>query len=134
MLGRGGTLLEGIRLQPLASFIGVDNAIKQLDSARSNICGRPIELMEGSATRLPLKMSSVDAIVCDLPFGIRHGNAVQNCVLYPRVLAEMKRVLKPQGIAVILSLDRKILNQAVHEDCDWFPISRSQIYLGNIKL
>jgi hypothetical protein len=47
-----------------------------------------------SAERLPLRDSTIDAIVCDLPFGLRCGNKEWNQRFYPQLLSEMYRVIR----------------------------------------
>eukprot|EP00752_Nemacystus_decipiens_P012903 g11421.t1 len=52
---------------------------------------------------LPLRDSSVDAMVVDMPFGKTCGTPRQNAKLYPLVMAEMARVLRPgSGRCVLL--------------------------------
>eukprot|EP00903_Cladosiphon_okamuranus_P006217 g6110.t2 len=52
---------------------------------------------------LPLRDSSVDAMVVDMPFGKTCGTPRQNAKLYPLVIAEMARVLRPgSGRCVLL--------------------------------
>ncbi|CAB1116958.1 unnamed protein product [Ectocarpus sp. CCAP 1310/34] len=54
------------------------------------------------AQSLPLRDGSVDAMVVDMPFGQSCGTPRQNARLYPLVMAEMARVLRPSGRAVLL--------------------------------
>ncbi|CAN0069756.1 unnamed protein product, partial [Ectocarpus sp. 13 AM-2016] len=54
------------------------------------------------AQSLPLRDGSVDAMVVDMPFGQSCGTPRQNAKLYPLVMAEMARVLRPSGRAVLL--------------------------------
>lgn len=54
------------------------------------------------AQSLPLRDGSVDAMVVDMPFGQSCGTPRQNARLYPLVMAEMARVVRPSGRAVLL--------------------------------
>ncbi|CAM9165123.1 unnamed protein product [Ectocarpus sp. 12 AP-2014] len=54
------------------------------------------------AQSLPLRDGSVDAMVVDMPFGQSCGTPRQNARLYPLVMAEIARVLRPSGRAVLL--------------------------------
>ncbi|CAM9255107.1 unnamed protein product [Ectocarpus sp. 12 AP-2014] len=54
------------------------------------------------AQSLPLRDGSVDAMVVDMPFGQSCGTPRQNAKLYPLVMAEMARVLRTSGRAVLL--------------------------------
>ena len=46
---------------------------------------------------MPLKSRSVDVIICDMPFGMKHGNYRINRKLYPLLFQEMLRVLSDDG-------------------------------------
>jgi tRNA G10 N-methylase Trm11 len=53
--------------------------------------------------RLPLGDQTVDRVLCNLPFGITYGAGEDLGWLYTRVFKEMRRVLKPQGMAIVLT-------------------------------
>lgn len=42
---------------------------------------------------LPLPSASVDAVVCDLPFGRKFGSKTDMAVKLPLILAEMERLV-----------------------------------------
>jgi SAM-dependent methyltransferase len=64
-----------------------------------------ISLLRADARDLPVRSGSVDAVLCDLPFGRQHGSPEGNVALYPAVLSEVMRVLRPAGRAVLLTDD-----------------------------
>jgi hypothetical protein len=63
-----------------------------------------------NAGKLPLRDGSVDCIASDLPFGRRCGNHRTNSNLYPALLSEFARVLRPakttRGLDGLLSDER----------------------------
>ena len=91
----------------------------------------PAEFVRWDAARLPLRASTVDVAVVDLPFGVRCGNTELNKKLYPAALAELARVLRPAqrvgcakqsagdgddgsgGRLVLMTLARRLLFQSV---------------------
>ena len=82
-----------------ASVVGLDPSTKMLEvaarkSQRAGLTG--IEFIAGDAEQLPHVDASFDRVT--IAFGIR------NVPDRPRALAEMKRVLKPGGLALILEL------------------------------
>jgi tRNA (guanine6-N2)-methyltransferase len=61
-----------------------------------------VAVEQWNAAKLPLDNSSVDAIVCDMPFGRSFGNSWRNKGQVPSVLKEWLRVLKPGSRCVLL--------------------------------
>ncbi|HEY6418679.1 MAG TPA: methyltransferase domain-containing protein [Candidatus Binataceae bacterium] len=111
--GAGTILIERAHLGRYAMLIGSDRDAGALAAARINIGPRyqPIRIENWDATRLPLAESSVDKIVTNLPWGMRYGSHGENRRLYPRWLAEFARVLKPGGLAVILTAEWRLMRE-----------------------
>ncbi len=98
--GTGGILLEGQILG--CRVIGSDMDRFMLAGCRQNLPGA--EVMCADATGLPLPDNSVDAVATDLPYG--HSvciRAESMNKLYNDSLAEIRRVLKPGGRAVVVT-------------------------------
>uniref|UniRef100_A0A3P8PSC1 Ribosomal RNA large subunit methyltransferase K/L-like methyltransferase domain-containing protein n=1 Tax=Astatotilapia calliptera TaxID=8154 RepID=A0A3P8PSC1_ASTCA len=65
-------------------------------------------ICSGNLCSLPIRTSSVDIIITDMPFGKRMGSKKKNWDLYPLCLREMARVCRPgSGKAVLLTQDKK---------------------------
>lgn len=98
--GTGGILLEGQLLG--CRVIGSDMDRFMLGGCRENLAGA--EVMCADATQLPLPDGAVDAVATDLPYGqsvcIRAESMNK---LYNGSLAEIRRVLKPEGRAVVVT-------------------------------
>lgn len=84
------------------------------------------DLMAWDACCLPIRSSSVDAIVSDLPFGQQCLSTNQLHGLLPLLVQEMARVLRPiTGRMVLLCgnhgtiLDELIRSNAKHDSCVW---------------
>jgi 23S rRNA G2445 N2-methylase RlmL len=60
---------------------------------------------------IPLADASVSKIVTNLPWGIRHGSHEANRRLYPRLIAEIKRLLRPGGVAVMLTSEMRLMSE-----------------------
>lgn len=89
-----------------ARVIGIDAQEKLVLGAHMNLEAYELDyiLMEGDACRIPLKDSTIDTVVTDPPYGrsaaILAGSLEE---LYSGALEEIHRVLKPGGIAVVVS-------------------------------
>ena len=113
MCGTGTVLIERAHLARYAMLLGGDADRDTLDAARENIGPRykPLELKQWDAAALPLDDASVDKIVSNLPWGIKHGSHSENRRLYPRLVAEFRRVLKPGGVMVLLSSEMRLMSE-----------------------
>ena len=102
--GTAGILVEAGLVG--ARVIGIDAQEKLVLGAHMNLEAYELDyiLMEGDACRVPLKNSTIDTVVTDPPYGrsaaILAGSLEE---LYSGALEEIHRVLKPGGIAVVVS-------------------------------
>ncbi len=79
------------------SFIGVDPSVGMLEVAKKKVDFA--EFIEGKAQKLPLESESVE--ILSISYGIR------NVVDRKEALSEFNRVLKPNGIVVILEFTKQ---------------------------
>ncbi len=118
MCGSGTILLERLAFGDAQSIRGADVAPEALRATRANLGkkGRQrVQLWLGDGEHLPARASSVNKIVCNLPFGHQIGTPAQIKRLYPTFLAEVARVLRPGGKAVLLSSEFDRLKDAIRQ-------------------
>ena len=110
--GAGTLLVERAHLGRYRLLIGCDRDQNALLAARENVGRRykPLELHRWDAMALPLPDSSIAKIVTNLPWGIRHGSHEDNRRLYPRILQEFNRLLRPGGKSVILTGETRLMS------------------------
>uniref|UniRef100_A0A8R1DH43 THUMP domain-containing protein n=1 Tax=Caenorhabditis japonica TaxID=281687 RepID=A0A8R1DH43_CAEJA len=122
MCGGGSIPIEGAMAWSDAFFVGGDHHELAMERCRQNW---PIdspanqsncEFVQWDATNLPFPDSSVDAIVTDLPFGKKIGSTTDNRLLYPRLIGEWKRVLKKGGRLVVMTHDKRSLENSILKD------------------
>ncbi|XP_053291670.1 THUMP domain-containing protein 2 isoform X1 [Pleuronectes platessa] len=106
MCGVGTILIEAAQEHRAAWFLGVDIDDRQLQKANENIefaeLRTRIQLLKASSMALPLPSGSVDALICDLPFGRKFGTKTNMAANLPVIVAEMERVLRVGGALVLL--------------------------------
>lgn len=126
-LAPGLTLLDpcgGVGTMPVldgllrgGSAISVDNHGDSVRLAQRNVASHGladrVQVLEASATSLPVEDGSIDRVVSDLPFGKRIGSNELNRTLYPAILREVERVLTPDGRCVLLSDDKRVFVESV---------------------
>jgi 23S rRNA G2445 N2-methylase RlmL len=113
--GIGTILIERAELGRYRMLLGGDHDIEALAAARTNVGPRykPIELREWDAVAMPLADHSVSAIVTNLPWGMKFGSHRDNRRLYPRLMAEFRRVIAPGGRIVMLTGERALMRELV---------------------
>ncbi|KAM6956640.1 THUMP domain-containing protein 2 [Aplochiton taeniatus] len=106
MCGVGTVLLEAAQEHQEAYFLGVDIDDRQVLRANENVAFAEltdrIHVVQASSLGLPLLSSSVDAVICDVPFGKKFGTKTNMAASLPRIVMEMERVLRVNGTLVLL--------------------------------
>ncbi|CAE7569581.1 unnamed protein product [Symbiodinium natans] len=100
-------------------------------------CTEPLSWKQSAWYQLEawLASASVDAVVCDLPFGKQYGSEADNVELYPAALAEFCRVLRPgTGRAVLLTNQANAVRLAeAFADGPWQVLCRRKVLLGHME-
>eukprot|EP00911_Craspedida_sp_UC1_P002797 UC1_evm3s2046 len=106
MCGRGALVTEAAAVWSEAVYLAADSSNSQVYRANANIAQaglrNRVHLLRADATDLPLPAAFLDRVICDMPFGLKFGSLETVRALYPRALAELTRVLKVGGRAVLL--------------------------------
>ena len=112
MCGAGTILRERADTGRGRRIIGGDLDADAVDAARTN-AGRSALVVRWDANRLPLPDRSVDAVICNPPYGRRIGEIRGLDRLYARSTREMARVLRPDGRCVLLTGEPDTLFRAL---------------------
>lgn len=96
--GTGDQVISMMRAGGIGSAVGMDMSTQMLAIGREKVeaagLSSVISMEAGDATALPFEDASFDAVT--ISFGIR------NVVHFDKALAEMRRILRPGGRAIIL--------------------------------
>jgi SAM-dependent methyltransferase len=113
--GAGTILSEWLSVFPQAQAIGYDISEKAIQRSQSNldIFKTRCQVRVADMRHLPLKDSSVDFIVCNLPFGVRVKHESSNRALYASFVAEASRILRSGGWLVTYTADRQAIESAL---------------------
>lgn len=115
--GSGTLLIERLLLGPAQQAIGCDTSPEALDAARQNVAAAGltanVRLERWDATSLPLPSASVNLMLADLPFGQLIGSHHENQHLYPALMAAAARVTVPNGRAVVISHEVRLLERVL---------------------
>uniref|UniRef100_A0A8C1D015 THUMP domain containing 3 n=1 Tax=Cyprinus carpio carpio TaxID=630221 RepID=A0A8C1D015_CYPCA len=146
MCGTGAIPLEGVMEWQNSFFLAGDNNGTAVSRSRSNIkhilkrthggsfSGLPLDIVQWDLCNLPMRSSSVDIIITDMPFGKRMGSKKKNWELYPLCLREMARVCKPgTGKAVLLTQDKKCFLKALSQmEGLWWKLHTVWVNVGGL--
>ncbi|MBL8157140.1 MAG: RNA methyltransferase, partial [Anaerolineae bacterium] len=86
----------------------------------------------GDARDLPLASRSVDVLLADLPFGQLVGSHQENILLYPAILQEAARLLRPTGRALFITHEVRLMEQLLQESTDWTTDQVFRVGLGGM--
>ncbi|MEK7395819.1 MAG: methyltransferase [Candidatus Poribacteria bacterium] len=115
MCGAGTIAIERAYANRYHLVIAGDVQESIIKSAKSNIesSRRKIDAIQWDVAFLPLQDHSVDKIVCNLPFGRQTGSQPENQKLYINFFKEIRRIMKSQGKCVLLTVERKLIDDIV---------------------
>ncbi len=113
MCGAGTILIERAHLGRYAMLAGFDRDPDAIAAAHENIGPRyrPLGLAQGDALRLPLGNGAATHLVTNLPWGTKYGSHGENRRLYPRLVEEFARVVRPGGRLVMLTAERMLMRE-----------------------
>ena len=117
MCGAGTILAERIMHGPYQAVLGGDILFDRARAGYQNMAAlaNPSLVCCWDALSLPLAAESVHKAVSNPPFGKQLGSRELIIKLYPGFLAELERVLKPGGRAVVLSSEYELIKEAVRQ-------------------
>lgn len=119
MCGTGTILWERAKSGPYKLVLGGDNDPERVEAARKNVRGPKgdrlpeLDIRRWDARELPLEDNSVDKVATNLPFGKQITSGGGPAKLYPPVLAELARVVRPGGRIVLLSSEYDLVKEQV---------------------
>ena len=127
MCGAGTILIERANMGRYTLLLGGDRREDALAVARANVGPRykPIELRQWDARDLPIDAGSASAVAVNLPFGKQIGTPEENRALYPAILREIARVLRPGGRLAALTADGPSLAESLRRTNN---LARRQMY------
>lgn len=132
--GAGTLAIERAACGP-AKLLAGDIFPVPVEMARRNFEAHDLRaaLCRWDARTLPLPPDSVDKICANLPWGRRAGSHMVNKHLYPGLMREIARVLKVGGLAVVLSLEKRMLQRVVGRH-GWLRVERTMpVSVGGLK-
>lgn len=134
MLGGGTILTERYDYDPIVTLVGGDLHPEKTALARQNFVGLgvPARLAQWDARRLPLQDASVDKFLCNPPWGNLISDRQFNRHTYPSVLWHLRRCLKPGGLMVLITSERKLVQSFVDRHEDIHLVRTDRLNLGGL--
>lgn len=134
--GSGTILIERLTIAPARQALACDVSPAALACARKNLrasgLGRAVDLLLADGRRLPLQAASVDVACADLPFGSLVGTHDSNLTLYPALLGEMSRVLRPSGRFVLITHEVRLMERLLERQGTWQEEDRLRVNLRGL--
>lgn len=109
LCGAGTLLRERALAGPYGRLIGGDADAHALALARTNLAGLSNLLVtQWDARRLPLDDVSIDKAALNPPYGRRTGSHQSNKELYPALVSELARVVRPGGSVALVTAEQRL--------------------------
>ncbi len=117
MCGAGTLMIERALAERYRHIHGGDSNPEAVAAAGANIGTRyqPLSLQEWDARNLPIDSGAITSAAVNLPFGRQIGSFEDNRSLYPAVLAELARVIKPTGRFAALTGDLRTFERSLQQ-------------------
>lgn len=121
MCGSGTLLMERRLAGPYRQLLAGDVDSERVAATLANVSGqrkeppRAFTVVQANASRLPFSAGRIDKVATNLPFGKQIGSPQAIAALYPAFFAELERVLRPGGRAVVLSSEFDEVKEAVRQ-------------------
>ncbi|GAB2984125.1 hypothetical protein GCM10023080_057460 [Streptomyces pseudoechinosporeus] len=129
--GAGTLLIEAALAQPDAHFHGFDLSADAITAARANAGELPVAIRRSDAGRFPLSDNSVDRVLCNPPWGTQAHARGLLATAPSRWWTELRRVLAPEGTAVLLLPDREDLTTAIRHH--FTPVHMQRLRLSGAQ-
>lgn len=129
--GVGTILIEASRAFPDAQYEGRDIEEEALVSARANAqtSGSEISFHQGDVRKISLAEASVDRIISNPPWGRQVASHLELRSFYEQMYAEWKRLLKMQGIIVVLTDQEEVMQKLLKAESVFQELSTHQLSL-----
>ena len=123
MAGVGTIPIEGSQVYPSSTFLCSDIHYKSIEMAQENIenfvDNGNVFCMRGNVKKLYLSEDSVDVVVTDLPYGVRHSSHKKNLSLYKEMMEELSRITKSGATVVLYTTEVGIIHEILKEQASW---------------
>lgn len=105
--------VRGRGLHPHILCGDIDKSAVRATAANLANLDRRFQPVQWDARNLPIKDGTVEAIICNPPFGKQLSSPDEIKPLYQTIIREFDRVLRPGGRAVLLVSDAEVLRSAI---------------------
>jgi 23S rRNA G2445 N2-methylase RlmL len=117
MCGSGTLMSERALIAPYHQTLGGDILSTCVQATHRNLTHtqKSFTVYNWNACQLPCASNTIDKIAVNLPFGKQIGSRSEIERLYPCAFAEMARILKPGGKAVVLSSEYELVKDTIRQ-------------------
>ncbi|KAF0979830.1 hypothetical protein FDP41_000983 [Naegleria fowleri] len=91
-----------------------------------------IHILLSDSQSIPFKSQSIDVVLSDMPFGVLCGSHSRNAKIYPKVVKQLERIIKPDGILFLLTIEKTLLEAQLAARNFWEIIDRKSVSLGEL--
>ncbi len=126
--GSGTLLIERLALGPVQEAVGCDIHETALACARENLIAsgyaNAVTLVQCDAGQVALPNEWATTVCADLPFGMLIGSHQSNEMLYPRLMAEARRLTVAGGGMVVITQEARLFERVAAAHADLWTVTR----------
>ncbi len=135
MCGSGTIIIERTLIGFCKKIIGSDINREAVRFAKNNLnlIKETAEIYQWDAMNLPLEKNSITKVVVNMPYGQRVGSHQANLKLYPLFFKELERIVSVGGTVVILTQEKKLLDNFIKKTKKFLINRRITINIGGLQ-
>ncbi len=129
-------MVERLAWGTAKKVVGCDIRKDALDCLQMNLdaadVSKATEFLLADGRNLPFSDQSYDVIFSDLPFGSLVGSHQENLDLYPALLNEAARMIRPRGRFVLITHEVRLMHATLNDQHFWELESTHRVTLRGL--
>ncbi|EFC38217.1 predicted protein [Naegleria gruberi] len=117
---------------PKVQLYNIDFNLDEVSAMKDNCSkNRNIHILNCDSRFLPFRNESIDVVISDMPFGVLCGNHSRNSKVYPKIVKQLERIVKPDGVVLLLTIELALLESQLNARNRW-TFTTQKVTLGDL--
>ncbi|EFC38182.1 predicted protein [Naegleria gruberi] len=117
---------------PKVQLYNIDFNLDEVSVMKDNCSkNRNNHILNCDSRFLPFRNESIDVVISDMPFGVLCENHSRNSKVYPKIVKQLERIVKPDGIVMLLTIELTLLESQLNARNRW-TFTTQKVTLGDL--